>query len=424
MFWKIFYQMLVVPGEWILFHVLAMFNSKAARGIRGRKNLFAELERKIAALNPVRRRIWFHASSMGEFEQAKPIIAELKQRQADVDVIVSFFSASGYEHSQNYKPANIITYIPFDSSRNARRFVEIVRPAAVVIVRYDVWPNHLWALQRAGVPTFIASATLRNDVSRKFPIVRQFHKAMYNVLDFILTVSPDDKSVFDSLCLAHPTVVVIGDTRYDQVLRRSTESIKRRILDERVLAGKKVLVVGSSWKEDEEVIIPAWEEVFRTHPELLIVLVPHEPTVENLERIESEVENRLSSIRFSQLNQYSGEQIVIVDSVGILLSLYQYAHTAYVGGSFRTGIHNVLEPAVYGIPVLFGPVHHNSQEAVELVREGGAVVCRDSHELCESMRIFLDDETQRIQTGKKASAFVQSHVGATTRFLSFLEKVL
>ncbi len=424
MFWKLFYRVLIVPGAWVLFHALAMFDSKAARGIRGRKNLFVNLEQRMVTLNPNHRRVWFHASSLGEFEQAKPIIAELKQKYDDLDVIVSFFSASGYEHSQNYKLANAITYIPFDSARNARRFVQIVKPVAAVVVRYDVWPNHLWALRRAGIPVFIASATLRDNTVRRLPIVRQFYKAMYEALDFILTVSQDDKGVFDAFNLSHPVVAVVGDTRYDQVLKRSTESKKRRILDGRILSGKKVLVVGSSWKEDEQVFIPACEKIFQTHPELLVVLVPHEPTVENLERIEDELEHRLTSIRFSQLNQYSGEKIVVVDSVGILMALYQHAHTAYVGGSFRTGIHNVLEPAVYGIPVLFGPVHQNSQEAMVLVREGGAIACKDSQELFENIQTLLNDETRRREAGEKAWAFVCSHAGATEKFLSYVEKIL
>jgi 3-deoxy-D-manno-octulosonic-acid transferase len=424
MFWQFFYNSIVIPIEWIGFHLLGLINKKAARGIRGRKGLWKKLEADIAHLDSGKKRIWFHSSSMGEFEQAKPIIAELKRGHPEIHIIVSFFSPSGYEHSLSYKLADVITYLPFDSNRNAEKFVHMIMPAAAVIVRYDVWPNHVWALRRAGVPIFIANATLQSNTLRRMAFFKQFHAYLYNALDFILTVSDKDLKTFESFGAKHPLLETIGDTRYDQVWQRSAESKRRRVLDTKIIEGKKVLVIGSSWKEDEERLLPACFELVQNHPQFLVILVPHEPTLETLDRIENELNGHASHIRFSNLSQYNSEQIVIIDSVGILMPLYQYASVAYVGGSFHSGIHNVLEPAAYGIPIIFGPEHGNSQEAIELVKRGAAFVGRDSRELHQQIQFLLDDEVVRQRAGEQALNWVNSNIGATARCLSYLEKVL
>jgi 3-deoxy-D-manno-octulosonic-acid transferase len=424
MLWPIIYRYVAIPLAWFAFHLLGLFDKKAARGIRGRKGLLDRLQEQVTHLKPGSKRIWFHSSSMGEFEQAKPIIAELKKRRPDVEIIATFFSPSGYEHSRTYKLANITAYIPFDSKANARRFIELVRPTAAVIVRYDIWPNHLWALRSAGVSTFIANATLRRNSTRRWPVLRQFHRAVYNSLDYILTVSPEDRETFETFRLDHPVLEAIGDTRYDQVWQRSTESRTRQVIEPKVLAGKKVLVIGSSWKADEDVLIPACLRLFGEHPEFRVVLVPHEPTLETLERIEYELNGRIPSIRFSNLSQYRDEKLILIDVVGILMTLYRSASVAYVGGSFSSGVHNVLEPAAYGIPILFGPVHQNSQEAAGLVVEKAAFVGENPDDFYRHLRMLLDDDKLRTEAGAKALATVCRNTGATGRFLSYLEKVL
>ncbi|MEK6571289.1 MAG: glycosyltransferase N-terminal domain-containing protein, partial [Bacteroidota bacterium] len=227
--WFLFYNIIAVPVLWILFHTAAVFNHKVRVGLRGRRRLFESLESQVGALTGSRR-VWFHSSSLGEFEQAKPIISALRRRYPHVDIVVSFFSPSGYEHSRNYKLADIITYLPFDSFRNARRFVEIVKPSAAVFVRYDVWPNHLWALEHRGIPRFIANATMRERSSRRYPLLKSFHRHIYNSVDSILAVSDSDGWEYLRFHLSHPRVDVIGDTRYDQVWMRSQEARARHLL--------------------------------------------------------------------------------------------------------------------------------------------------------------------------------------------------
>jgi 3-deoxy-D-manno-octulosonic-acid transferase len=422
-FWYLVYNILVIPLFWLLLRVGALVNRKIRRGLRGRRGLLQQLEQDIQKLTKSRR-IWFHSSSMGEFEQAKPIIAALRRKYNDLDIIVTFFSPSGYEHSRNYKLASLITYIPFDSSANARRFVDLIRPSAAIMVRYDIWPNHVWELRKRNIPTLIANATLRKNSSRHYPFVRSFHRQVYESITSILTVSQSDIDSFGNFQLTQPELHVIGETRYDQVWQRSEEARSKHLIPLDILKRKRVLVVGSSWEEDEAVVLPAFRRIAQHDSNAVMILVPHEPTIDTLERLELALNYSLRFIRFSDLNDFSDENVILVDGIGILMALYQYADVAYVGGSFRQGIHNVLEPAVYGIPVLYGPKHQNSQEALELARRGGSFVVTSQEECYTHLRKLLNDKKARTKAGAESLRLVKENIGATDRFLDYLEKVL
>lgn len=431
--WFLIYNVFFVPLLWVFFHLAALVNRKVRQGIAGRKKLMKNLEEQVKKLRG-RHRLWFHSSSLGEFEQAKPIISALRERYSSLDIVVTFFSPSGYEHSKNYRLADVITYLPFDSLKNGRRFVDLVKPTAAIFVRYDVWPNHIWALRRRKIPAFIANATMRERSSRCRPILRSFHRSMYESLDSILAVSESDARAFRRLRINRPQLEIIGDTRYDQVWKRSQEARRKHLIPETIVRGKKVLVVGSSWEADEKLVLPVFCKILSHDPDALLVIVPHEPDEESLDRIEKELERLCSKgrriyIRFSDLNDYKCEPVIIVDSVGILLSLYAYATVAYVGGGFlgklrNGGVHNVLEPAVYGIPVLYGPNHENSQEAVALVRLGGGFVVKDEKDLYKHLRTFFGNEEARRKAGKHSGDFVEKNTGATERFIKHLEPYL
>jgi 3-deoxy-D-manno-octulosonic-acid transferase len=422
-FWQLFYSAVVIPLLWLVLQTAGLFDAKVRRGIRGREGLEAKLRKDMTALPPGMR-VWFHASSMGEFEQAKPIIAELKRRRPDVRVIASFFSPSGYDHSRSYPLADVIVYLPFDSRAGAAMFVGLVQPDVAVMVRYDVWPNHIWELARRGIPVMIANATMRSTTPRRLPLARNFHHYLYGAIHSILTVSDNDVRAFDAFSLDGVRVAAIGDTRYDQVIQRSGEARRKHILPERITAGKRVIVAGSTWPEDEEALLPAVLRLSGQREDILLILVPHEPTLEHLDDIEARLRGTTSFIRFSDLNEYAGERVIIVDSIGILLTLYAYAHVAYVGGSFRQGVHNVLEAAVYGIPVLFGPRHRNSREPLLLVEHGGGFVINGAEELFQALENLLRDDQARAAAGERALEFVRSHTGATRKFLDHLEPFL
>ncbi|MCX6122238.1 MAG: 3-deoxy-D-manno-octulosonic acid transferase [Ignavibacteriales bacterium] len=421
--WFSLYNIAFIPFFWTLIQIAAVFNTKIRRGVKGRKGLFEKIERDLLKLTS-KQRVWFHSSSMGEFEQAKPIIAALRKKYRDINIIVTFFSPSGYDHSKNYKLADIITYIPFDTKANAHRFLDLLQPTAAVFVRYDVWPNHLWELNARGIPAFIANATMRTTSARFYPLLKNFHRLLYNNFTSILTVSAQDADAFALFRLTHPSVEAIGETRYDQVWQRSADAKKRHLIPPAILKGKNLFLAGSTWPEDEEVLIPSIKKVLQYDSNVLVILVPHEPTEDALEDVENKLGSKPRSIRFSNLNDYANERIIIVDSIGILMALYQYANVAYVGGSFRQGIHNVLEPAVYGIPVVFGPKHTNSQEAMELARRGGGFIVNDQQECYRTLRILLDDKKANTAAGKQALMLVEENIGATERFIQCLEKSL
>ena len=421
--WFILYNTAFIPLFWTLLQIAALFNTKIRRGVEGRVGLFKKIERDISKLTS-KRRVWFHSSSMGEFEQAKPIIAALRKKYRDINIIVTFFSPSGYDHSKNYKLADIITYIPFDTKANARRFLDLLQPTAAVFVRYDVWPNHLWELNARSIPAFIANATMRTTSARFYPLLKNFHRLLFDNFESILTVSAKDADAFALFELTHPSIEAIGDTRYDQVWQRSADAKKKHLIPPAILKGKKILLAGSTWPEDEEILIPSIKKILQYDSNVMVILVPHEPTEDALETIEYTCGSKPRTIRFSNLNDYANERIIIVDSIGILMALYQYANVAYVGGSFRQGIHNVLEPAVYGIPVVFGPKHTNSQEAMELAQRSGGFIVNDQQECYRTLRTLLDDKKANSAAGKQALVLVEENIGATERFIQHLEKRL
>ncbi|MFZ4620490.1 MAG: 3-deoxy-D-manno-octulosonic acid transferase [Bacteroidota bacterium] len=416
------YNIFVVPLLWFAFHLGGLLNKKIRRGINGRKFLFRDLEENLKLSGT--KRIWFHASSLGEFEQAKPIIAAIKQRHPQSDIIATFFSPSGFDNSKNYKAANIISYIPFDSYGDVHKFIAMIRPNAAVMVRYDIWPNMIFALHKNHIPTMIANATMKEHSPRAFPVSRQFHQALYNNFTHILTVSKNDLNAFRQFDLTTPIMDAIGDTRFDQVMMRSIDARSKVLLSSSIIENKKIFIVGQSWPEDDSVIIPVLLKLQQHIPSLLTIIVPHEPTVEHLEELESELSDSISFIRFSELNNYAGQKVILIDSIGILVALYKYADVVYIGGSFKQGIHNVLEPAVFGKPVIYGPKHTNSQEAIELAKLGGGFVISDEKSLYRILRSLMDNTDLRNRSGAASESFVRENCGATERFLHYLEPFL
>lgn len=414
--WQIIYNTFFIPLLYLTIKFISLFKQKIRKGIRGRKRIFEELILNKISLNQSKKIIWFHSSSLGEFEQAKPIIEKLK-KETDSIIVVSFFSPSGYENSKKYPYADIITYLPFDSQRQAKRFVEVISPNLAVFMRYDIWPNHIWTLKKKNIPCLLVDATMKKNSPRKLPIVRSFHKYLFEDFTKILTVSEEDVRGFASFKCKNVEIKKVGDTRFDRVYNRSLASKESKIISPDVLKGSKVLVAGSTWSQDEEILIPAFLKLLKFDENALMIIAPHEPTLLNLEKLEHEFSGEASFIRLSHINNYANQRIIIVDSIGILSILYNYADVAFIGGSFKMNVHNVLEAAVYGVPVIFGPKIENSQEAKILAEIGGGILVKDKRELYRTLRKILSDEKFRIETGKKSFDYVEEHRGATDRII-------
>lgn len=422
-FWKAAYNFIALPLLYAGLKLAGLFNEKIKKGIDDRARLFEELILNLTALDRRKKLVWFHSSSMGEFEQAKPLIQKFKS-EYDVNIIVTFFSPSGYRNSRKYPYANIISYLPFDTEANAARFLDLVKPDIAVMMRYDIWPNFIWKLKEKDIPCFIVDATMRGNSSRKAPVIKSFHQSLYQNITGILTVSETDLTSFMDFNIKPERIKAVGDTRYDRVYEKSQAAKEKKLFKDNFFKGKTVVVLGSSWEADEDVVLPALIKIAEINPELMLIVTPHEPTIPHLERIENEFSGKLSAIRFSLLNNYKGERVIIIDSIGILLTLYYYADIAYVGGSFKQGIHNVLEPAVYGIPVIFGPKIENSQEARQLAEAGGGAVVRNKREAYRRFRELTSSETARKAMGAISYNFVNKNIGATHKILEEIGKYI
>jgi len=414
------YNIFFIPFLWFGFYVAALFNPKIRRGIEGRKNLFVHLERSLAYSQNKGKRIWIHSSSLGEFEQAKPIIAQLKKNAPSLCVIASFFSPSGFENAKLDGLVDVKTYLPFDSTANAKRFLEIVRPDVALFMSYDLWSNHIWQLRENNIPIVVANVRLR----MSFFLKRMYYRMMFSNVQYLFTVSDSEQENIRSLGITNAVIETIGESRFDQVVQRANEAKEKQLLAKNVIEGKQVFVIGSSWEEDERVFIPALFQLSTEHKNLLTIFVPHEPTEKTLIRIESQLSEKNSSIRFSQMKNYNNEQIILVDSIGVLLSLYQYADIAFVGGSFKEKVHNVLEPAVFGIPVLVGPKFQNSNEAIALQQLGGIISVNDEQELFLTLKKIFTNEILKNDIGRICKAFVEQHRGATEKIVKHVEEIL
>lgn len=420
----IFYNLLGVPFIFIGARIAALFNDKIARGLKGRRGLFEHLQQRLAALPPSRPRLWFHISSMGEFEQAKPVIQSVKSRRPDLAVIVTFFSPSGYENSLRYPLADVISYLPLDSWRNARRFVRAVNPFAMVIVRHDIWLNFQWRLHRQGIPSYLIDASMSSRRLRWIKRVRWAVRDVFRTFREIHVISADNIMPFRMLHPLPACIRVVGDTRYDQVIARTRERDKiAPLLSSGLFARQRCVVAGSTWPTDEKVILPALIRWLHGHADNRLIIVPHELTPEHLQALRDEFsQSGLDFVMLSRWRQEHDEphQVIIVDQMGWLANLYALAGLAYVGGSFGPGVHNVLEPAAHGCYVLFGPRNLNSQEAQHLIGRGGAQAIATTAELDSILLCFAKTPEELARGGAQALALVQENMGASDRVVDRL----
>lgn len=412
--WKIVYNLLL-PFIYLVFNILRFFNKKIDKTIKARKDLLENLSKDVIKLKSNKKIVWIHSPSMGEFEQAKPLIEKLYQA-GEFNIVVTFFSPSGYENQKNYKLADIITYIPFDFLWKIKKFLSILKPDFAIFTRYDIWPNTLWELKKNSVQVFLIDATLKDKSPRLMPIVKNFHKYLFNQFDKIFAISENDKKNLLKFDIKNDVIDVVGDTRYDRVYIKSKEQVDKQLLNNEIVNNNNVIVFGSSWYDDQKNYLEGLLKLHKEDENLLSIIVPHEPTDEHIKEITDKLD--ISYISYSQIDKYNGEKIIIVDCIGILLSLYKYAKLAFVGGSFKQGIHNVLEPAVYGIPVIYGPKIDNSQEAKLLVKEEIGFIFESNDEFYNLVKSLLYDKNKLENIKNKAQILFEKNIGATETIFS------
>jgi len=426
-FWYHLYDKISIPVLYIVYRLYVLTNHKIRIGHQGRRETLQKLENELIRLSDRGSRFWIHSSSMGEFEQAKPLIRQLKEKIPGCTVIVSVFSPSAYEHIQNYREADLICYLPLDTRKNAKRFISILKPNVGIMVRHDLWPNHLRQLKKGGIPAVLINCSLPSYNSVRHPFGLAIKRFLFSYFDVILTVSGETTQFCRTHALGIGSIETVGDTRYDQVVTRAQQA-ENIVAPLRKLKGdRKGFVAGSTWPSDEEVVLRAFSMLRDEEKHPWIVLVPHEPTEEHITQIENNLTAlKCDFLRFSEVsgNEAENPDVLIVDRVGILASLYALGDLSFVGGGFGPGIHSVLEPAALGKVVLFGPKYKNSYEAEQLKKRGVGFVTHDAAALFDHLLSFLSDASELEKLGKMAAELVQENVGATARIVNRLKKLV
>lgn len=361
--------------------------------------------------------IWFHAASLGEFEQGRPLMEKIKAEHPEYKILLTFFSPSGYEVRKNYNGADVICYLPFDTPYRVKKFLNLARPSMAVFIKYEFWGNYLKELKSRGIPVYIISAIFRPD-QLFFQWYGRSYRKMLHAFTHLFVQDERSRKLLEDFGIGN--VSVTGDTRFDRVLDIHKQAREIGIVEKFVsgATGKRpvTVVAGSSWPEDEEILIP----YFHAHPEMKLIIAPHEIHREHLVSIETMLKR--PSVRLSEAHEedLSTKDCLIIDSFGLLSSIYRYGQIAYIGGGFGAGIHNTLEAAVYGIPVLFGPKYHKFKEAKDLIAVGGGFSVADATAFGARMDRLLVDEKELRTAGRAAGDFVFEHAGATEKILKKL----
>lgn len=393
--------------------VTSLFSGKVRKMWRGERAAFGVLKQKV---DPTARYVWVHAASLGEFEQGRPIIERLRATYPDIKILLTFFSPSGYEVRKDYSGADIVCYLPLDTPLNAIRFLRLIRPVMAFFIKYEFWYNYLHILKHRGVPAYSVSSIFRPDQIFFRWYAREYAKVLRCFTHFYVQ-NEVSKQLLAKIGITDVTIT--GDTRFDRVLQIK-EQAKTLSVVEAFAGGKKVFVAGSSWQPDEDILIPFFNE----HKDWKLIVAPHVIGEDHLSQILSKSERK--TVRYTQTTpeEASTADCLIIDCFGLLSSIYRYGHVAYVGGGFGVGIHNVLEAAVWDIPVIFGPNNKHFQEAQGLLANKGGFEIASSEDFENIMTRLLGDEAFLKESGTKAGAFVASCTGATDKILAAVEHSL
>lgn len=426
MFWQLLYNVFAVPAMFVGFHGAGCCNPKIQEGIKGRKGVFAELENQLQAARHLEKTVWFHFTSVGEFEQAKPLIEAIYE---ETRIVLTFFSPSVAPNARSYRYADAAVYLPLDTPRNAERMVRLIEPALIVFSKFDIWPNLVWKASKHEIPIIVVAGTLHAESKRLSHFTKPFFRSVHQYILVHCAISESDAARFQELCSPAHEIVVTGDTRYEQVYRRAhAVEPDTEFFHGQPSLKRSILIAGSTYAEDEKVLLPAYQLLRQNIPEDFphLILVPHEPTPERIKEIRGHLDReKLAHLCFSELEaevDLSAVDVLIVDRVGLLAKLYTLADIAFVGGSFRGSVHNVMEPAAMAKPVLFGPTIQNAYEASLLVERGGAKLVHTAPQLADAITTWLKDTNASVTAGRIGQELIEENLGAVERTLVHLRK--
>jgi 3-deoxy-D-manno-octulosonic-acid transferase len=401
-----------------LLKIIALFSPKIKLFVDGRKSVFEILSKTIASND---KTIWFHAASLGEYEQGLPVMEKIKDKFPNHKIVLTFFSPSGYEVRKNNQTANITVYLPLDSKKNTTQFLNIVKPEIVFFIKYEFWPNYLNALKKDKIPTYLISGVFRED-QVFFKWYGKFFSKALDAITFFYVQNESSKKLLSQLGKAN--VIVSGDTRFDRVIsileKDNTlgfiENFKNNVF---------TIVVGSSWPKDENLLV---QYINSTTEKVKFIIAPHNVMKTQIEELKNSITKK--AVLFSEIDigrdlSLQDFDVFIVDTIGILTKIYSYADIAYVGGGFgNPGVHNILEPATFGVPIVIGSNFNHFAEATELINRKGCISISNFNELENALTNLISNETTRKQKGDICCDFVQMNQGATALIVNHIIKNL
>jgi 3-deoxy-D-manno-octulosonic-acid transferase len=411
---NVIYNILVHIVKFLL-PVVALFSKKIKLFTQGRKETFS----KLSVIKQDDNVVWFHAASLGEFEQGRPIIERIKKEYTNYKIVVTFFSPSGYEVRKNYKGADVICYLPLDTKSNMRRFIEQIHPTVAVIIKYEFWPNLLKELKNTNTKTILVSGIFRKD-QQFFKSSGSWMRESLSTFNHFFVQNQESKKLLNSVNFNN--VTVSGDTRFDRVYEILQQDNSLDFIEE-FKNGEYTVVAGSTWKEDEELIVNYINNA--ASKEEKFIIAPHNIHQKQIEELKNSINKKTVLYSEKDNKNLSDYQVFIADTIGILTKIYSYADVAYVGGGLATGLHNILEPATYGVPIIFGGNKYEKfQEAIDLTTLNGAKTVTNKEELNSIFASLKNSDAKRKEMGEITKQYVIKNIGATNMVMSYLTKKL
>ena len=396
----------------IVLRISSLWNVKAKKWLEGRQSLFADLEKNISASDSV---IWIHSASAGEFEQAKPIIESLKKAYPQHKIAASVFSPSGYSAAQKYKGADYVFYLPLDTPANAKKLIKLLRPQLVIFIKYDYWYYHLHEIHENKIPLLLVSSIFRPHQTF-FKWYGRFYRRMLHFFTHIFV--QDEKSLQHLQQINVHQATIGGDTRFDRVVKIANGFEEINHIAE-FIKDSNVFIAGSTWPDDEHVI----RKLADDSASMKFIIAPHEINSNHLQQLQKDFPEAIFYSQSGTVTNLGNYKILIIDNIGMLSKLYKYATLTYIGGGFtKDGIHNSLEAAVFGKPVLFGPNYKKYREAIELIESGGAFSFAASEELASLTRRLLNDKSAYEKACLASKNYVTKETGATQKVLDYIQE--
>ncbi|MCZ6678903.1 MAG: hypothetical protein O7E52_16850 [Candidatus Poribacteria bacterium] len=428
MIWKTLYNTIAIPALALGFHAAARFSPKIREALAGRRSVFASLKSQLESARQLRQTAWFHFTSVGEFEQAKPLIESIKD---DTRIVLTYFSPSVHPNVATYPYYDAAIYLPLDTRRNAERLVRLINPSLLIFSKFDIWPNLVWCVSKHEVPVILIAGTLHPKSRRLAFFARAFFTAVHRRIAVHCVISEGDGQRFRQICPPNARIEVTGDTRFDRVYQRAIAvDADTEFFPGQSTLQRPILIAGSTYLEDEKVLLEAYHSLREDSPQHLphLVLVPHEPTEERIREIRAQLDRwGFSQVCFSELTEgidLSQTDVIVIDTVGLLAKLYRLGDIAFVGGSFHGSVHNVMEPAAMAKPILFGPTIHNAYEADLLKERGAARQVNNAQELAAVLKALLSDNDLCVQMGRLGKRVIEENLGAAERTLVHLRSYL